>query len=159
MKKLKMKMTFPVKHLKTIIINPVGKPRMVNSDRWLVNKPDSKLTKDKIQRKRLLKKYWDYKDELNLKLKGFVLPDSNYWIVFYIPMPKSWSKKKKKLMVNRPHQQVPDRDNFEKAFLDCIFKNDSHIWDGRVTKLWSDKGQIDIFEIQGDFFLDNKIVK
>ena len=138
-----MKLNIPVKHLKSIVIDPVAKPRMIKSDNW--------------KKRKCVEKYWAYKDELNAKLKGFVFPDSNYWIVFYIPMPKSWSKKKKKLMMNRPHQQTPDKDNLEKAFLDCLFKNDSHIWDGRITKLWSDKGQIDIFEIGGDFYLDNKI--
>jgi len=33
----------------------------------------------------------------------------------YLPMPKSWSKKKKSAMAGRPHRQKPDRDNIDKA--------------------------------------------
>lgn len=35
---------------------------------------------------------------------------------------------------------TPDKDNLEKAVLDAVFENDSHVWDGRVSKLWADRG-------------------
>lgn len=35
-----------------------------------------------------------------------------------------------------PHLCKPDRDNLEKALLDGVFGEDSHVWDGRATKLW-----------------------
>jgi Holliday junction resolvase RusA-like endonuclease len=40
------------------------------------------------------------------------------------------------------HQNKPDKDNLEKALLDAIFDDDSRVWDGRVTKVWGEKGQI-----------------
>lgn len=49
-------------------------------------------------------------------------------------------------MVGKPHQQRPDKDNFEKAFLDAVCEEDSHIWDGRETKLWSEEGAIQIIQ-------------
>lgn len=63
-----------------------------------------------------------------------------------VPMPKSWSKAKREQYVGQPHQQKPDKDNLEKALLDAVFDEDSHVWDGRVTKIWGETGQIIIGE-------------
>lgn len=49
-------------------------------------------------------------------------------------------------MAGKPHQQKPDKDNLEKALLDAIFGEDSHIWDGRVTKIWGETGKMIIRE-------------
>jgi Holliday junction resolvase RusA-like endonuclease len=57
-------------------------------------------------------------------------------------MPKSWSKTKKLVMDGKAHQQRPDVDNLAKAICDAVFKEDSHIWDGRYTKVWGEKGAI-----------------
>jgi len=62
-------------------------------------------------------------------------------------MPKSWGKKKKEYFNGKPHQQKPDKDNLEKSLLDAIFNDDSHIWDGRVSKIWGEEGRIIITEI------------
>lgn len=77
---------------------------------------------------------------------GIRLPESGYHVTFVIPMPKSWSKKKRAQHVGQPHQQKPDKDNLEKALLDAVFDEDSHVWDGRVTKIWGETGQIIIEE-------------
>jgi Holliday junction resolvase RusA-like endonuclease len=64
-------------------------------------------------------------------------------------MPRSWSKKKRDDFRGKPHLPTPDKDNLEKAFLDALFSkrtgrktSDSHVWDGRVVKLWDDEGSI-----------------
>lgn len=72
----------------------------------------------------------------------FTMPESNYHMIFYIPVSKSWSKKKKLEMIGKPHQYKPDKDNLEKAVLDILCPDDdSHIWDGRVTKYWTEEGR------------------
>ena len=110
-------------------IDPVPKPRMTQSDKW--------------KKRPCVQRYWDFKDDLLLKLgRDFVMPECNYHLIFYIKMPKSWSDKKKKEMYLKPHQQKPDKDNLEKSFLDCTCEEDSNIWDGRVTKRWGYKGTI-----------------
>ena len=81
-----------------------------------------------------------------VRLRRLTLPDSGYHVTFVIPMPRSWPKKKKALMDGQPHQQVPDKDNLEKALLDAIFGRDEHVWDGRVTKVWGVEGQIIVKE-------------
>lgn len=112
-------------------INPMGKPRMTQRDRWM--------------KRDVTDRYWAYKDEVNIL--GISLPECNYHITFILPMPDSWSKKRKAEMNGRPHQQKPDKDNLEKALLDAIFDDDSRIWDGRVTKLWGESGKIIIDDL------------
>jgi len=104
-------------------------------------------------------KYHDYKSKLQtlMRMENFVMPDSGYWLKFYIPMSKSWSNKKKTAMLSKPHQFSPDKDNLEKGFLDAYFyrpkkaktntingdkRKDCVVWDGRVSKYWSDEGSI-----------------
>ena len=48
-------------------------------------------------------------------------------------------------MNGKPHQQKPDKDNLEKALLDALCEDDSYIYDGRVSKYWSDAGYIEIY--------------
>lgn len=70
------------------------------------------------------------------------VPEAGAHIIFMLPMPESWSKKKKEAMVGTPHQSKPDKDNLEKALLDAIYESDAHIWDSRVSKLWGYFGSI-----------------
>lgn len=133
----------------SFIIKPMGKVRMVAGDKWVFKLPESKLSEKQLKRKAFLQKYWDYKDELRKQaaISDFVIPSSNYWLVFTIPMAKSWSKKKKREYDGQPHQQKPDKDNLEKAFLDCLCDEDSHVFDGRVTKIWGQEGRIDVYDL------------
>jgi len=112
-------------------ITPVPKPRMTKSDRW--------------KKRPAVIKYWYFKDsckELNIKL-----PEENFHVHFILPMPKSWSKKKRNKMNKQPHKQRPDKDNLEKALLDAIFDEDSMISDSRVSKWWGEQGAIIIEKI------------
>jgi Holliday junction resolvase RusA-like endonuclease len=111
-------------------ITPVSKPRMTRSDKW--------------KKRTCVEKYRSFKDEV--RLKQVTLPESGYHVIFVLPMPKSWSKKKKSEMYMQPHRQRPDKDNLEKALLDALFQEDSHIWDGRVTKIWGETGAIMIIK-------------
>lgn len=112
--------------MKIYDVVPVPKPRMTQADRWRKRPP--------------VLRYFAFKDEV--KLKKIDLPESHYRVTFIIPMPKSWSKKKRSEMDGTPHQQKPDKDNLEKALLDAIFDDDSRVWDGRVTKRWGEEGKI-----------------
>ncbi len=107
-------------------ITPVPKPRMTRSDKW--------------KKRPAVLRYRAYCDEVRLRVVQ--LPESGYHVTFILPMPKSWSGKRKTEMDGKPHQQTPDKDNLEKALLDALFQDDSHIWDGRVTKRWGQEGKI-----------------
>jgi len=109
-------------------ITPVAKPRMTQRDKWL--KPP----------RYIVARYWYFKD----LVRGFGvdLSESGAHVIFYMPMPESWSKKKRERMNGEPHKQVPDIDNLQKALLDALFDNDSHVWDIRATKRWAVEGSI-----------------
>ena len=99
---------------------------------------------DKWKKRQLVMKYRAFADEV--RLRGVSVPESGSHVTFVLPMPKSWSKKKRVEMDGKPHQQVPDADNLGKAILDSIYKDDCHIWDIRFTKIWGKTGQIIIQE-------------
>lgn len=113
-------------------IIPCPKPRMTRSDKW--------------NRRAPVLRYRAFCDEV--RLYKVQLPAAGAHVVFVIPMPSSWSAKKRQAMNGKPHQQKPDKDNLEKALLDALFDDDSHIWDSRVSKIWGEEGAIVIQEIQ-----------
>ena len=101
--------------------------------------------RDKWDKRPCVMQYWAFKQEV--QLKKVTLPEA-YHVIFIMPMPKSWSKKKRAELSDQPHKQVPDKDNLEKALLDAIYGDDSHKWDGRVTKIWGYEGRIIVKEIE-----------
>jgi Holliday junction resolvase RusA-like endonuclease len=111
------------------LIEPIGKPRMTQADKW--------------KSRPCVVRYRKFKDAI--RLWRVVLPDNGADIKFVISMPKSWSKKRKKIMDGKPHQQVPDIDNLLKALLDSIHKDDRHIWHlAGMQKVWGLEGYIEI---------------
>ncbi len=111
-------------------ITPVSKPRQTRSDKW--------------NKRPCVVNYRAFADEC--RLKKVHIPESGAHITFYIPMPKSWSKKKAQEMDGKPHQQTPDKDNLEKALMDAVLKQDCMVWDSRVSKRWAREGYIEIVE-------------
>lgn len=109
-------------------ITPVPKPRMTHADKW--------------KKRPGVLRYWAFKDEI--RLKKVVLPETFCTIIFYIPMPKSWSVTKKTYYAGSPHKQKPDLDNLTKALWDAILDDDKKIWTFQATKLWAYEGAIEI---------------
>lgn len=109
-------------------ITPVSKPRMTQSDKW--------------KQRPAVMRYWAFKDVV--RKAGITLPD-HARVDFIIPMPASWSKKKKAEMAGFPHRQKPDWDNLGKALSDAIYDDDSHIWSITIVKFWGYKGKIVIY--------------
>ena len=75
---------------------------------------------------------------------GFELKN-NMEAVFLIPLPDSWSKKKKERMKRMPCKVRPDADNILKGFVDALKDEDGCIWKMNVSKYWADRGSIIIF--------------
>ena len=90
-----------------------------------------------------VKKYWKFKDELGAcaEKEGFVLGDKVY-MEFHLPMPKSWSKKKKIDMVGECHMSKPDLDNMIKSVGDCLKKDDQTIHEIIAKKFWSEESTL-----------------
>ena len=125
----------------TILIDPIGKPRMTRQDAW-------------AKRPRVMR-YFTFKDLLVklTKQQGLVLGNT-IKVRLTIAMPKSWSKKKKDAMRGRYHQQRPDIDNILKAIMDSLLPEDSHIHTIVATKIWGDIGQIEFIKGGESPFLD-----
>lgn len=100
------------------------------------------------KRKIRIERYIQYKRDLRIEAErvGFTLPTAGAWIKFFLPVPVSWSKKKKRKMNLEPHVSRPDASNLHKAFEDALIAQDMGVWDYRVSKFWynSIKGFIEI---------------
>lgn len=94
---------------------------MVRSDRW-------------AKRPAVLR-YYAFCDELRLLYRDEL--GGSVRLVFHMPMPSSWSIKKREQMFLKPHQQRPDVDNLAKAVLDALCEDDSYVWDIHATKVWN----------------------
>ena len=110
----------------TITCAPFPKPRMTAADRW--------------KRRPVVLRYWEWCARVReaCERRGFLLPSSGLRILFAVPMPESWSKKKRSQMNGQPHQQRPDVDNYVKAVFDALSEDDSHIWQFSAEKRWTD---------------------
>lgn len=119
--------------MKYYLITPIPKPRMTQSDKW--------------KKRPCVLKYWAFKDQVK-KLR-IMVPKNGSHIIFRMPMPKSWSLKKRNNMAFTPHEsERADLDNLLKALFDALFSNDGHIWDYRATKVWGYVGEIVIKNIR-----------
>ena len=109
-------------------IIPMGKPRMTQRDRW--------------KKRPTILKYHEYADQLReeAEKQEFKLGEQ-VSMQFFLPIPKSWSLKKRKAHIGFPHKQRPDLDNLIKAVQDILVMEDSRIWKLDIcTKRWSENG-------------------
>ena len=123
---------------------PMGAVRMTQSDRWKVN--PNHADPQKRQRKSV-KAYFDFKNTLKLQANIMNFQLGEYLdAVYFIPMPDSWSEKKKEKMNGLPCKVKPDLDNITKAIKDSLKKNDSDIWWEKAEKRWAFKGSIILYK-------------
>lgn len=120
--------------VQTYNITPVPKPRMTQRDKW--------------KKRKSVENYWAFKDAV--RQVGVFLPTHGAQVIFVIPMPGSWSKKKQEIHHSQPHQQQPDTSNLLKSLEDAVYDEDSHIWDIQATKIWGYRGQIIIAKGDND---------
>lgn len=124
-----------IEKIKTYIFNvdPNTKPRMTQRDKW--------------EKRKVTTKYWGFKDHIRLEanLQGLHnLPTTIESIQFIIPMPQSWSKKKKTEMDGQLHEATPDLDNLTKGLQDALCSEDKHIAliKKELSKRWGYEGKI-----------------
>ena len=113
-------------------ITPCAKPRMTQQDKW--------------KERPVVMRYRAFRERI--KLLCVELPLQKSHIIFHIPMPSTWSKKRKAKTFLQPHQNRPDLDNLLKGLFDAVDKEDSYIWDFRATKIWGYEGKIIILQCQ-----------
>lgn len=112
-------------------VTPIGKPRMTQRDKW--------------KARPAITAYHTYCDELRLRMPGYELP-MKLVIVFYLPMPDSWSQAKKREKIGTPHDQKPDIDNLAKGFMDAFKTEDKHVAFLYAEKYWAREGGIIIYQ-------------
>ena len=70
------------------------------------------------------------------------------YVIFYMPIPKSFSNKKKLALDMQPHLIKSDLDNLLKMILDraegILFDNDKRIYSIRAEKVYSDRPRIEL---------------
>ena len=109
------------------LITPVPKPRQTQADKW--------------KKRPAVMRYRAFADEARLKIK--TLPAQPIHVVFVLPMPPSWSVRKRVLHNYQPHLQKPDVDNLAKALFDALLPDgDEKLYDVRISKLWGRKPEI-----------------
>lgn len=88
-------------------------------------------------------RYWEYKDRLKLLWGDREVPDKLN-LIFVLPMPKSWSGKKRLAMKGQPCQSKPDIDNLVKGWMDALLDDDARIWSIQASKVWGETGSIEL---------------
>ena len=123
---------------------PMGAPRMTQADKWRVN-PNHP---DPLKRQReVVSRYFAMKSLLLAQAAemNFVLLNV-LEAIYFVPMPDSWSEKKKSSLLGLPCLAKPDTDNITKGIKDCLRLSDSDIWWDNCRKYWTYAGSILIYQ-------------
>ena len=121
-------------------ITPETHVRTVQADKWFFRIPRERLRPPGLKRLLRIEKYNNYKVELlaEAKRKNFQIPAAGLAVTFFIPVPPSWSKKKKKEHHGKLCFSKFDIDNACKAFFDGLLTEDKYIANITLTKRWVD---------------------
>ena len=112
-------------------VDPLGKPRMTQRDKWARRPP--------------VIRYRSFCDDLRAGWGDKPVPNA-VGLRFAIPMPRSWSTKKRAGLDGQPHQQKPDIDNLVKAVLDALLKDDASVHTVHASKVWTaGPGTVEIY--------------
>jgi Holliday junction resolvase RusA-like endonuclease len=139
-----------MRKITTFNITPQTHVRATQGDRVFFRIPRDKLRPAGLKRLLRLERYNDYKVSISALAKQhkFIMPEQSIHIIFYIPVPKTWSKIKKEEMHMKLHQSKPDIDNLTKSIFDSLLYEDKYIADFRATKKWinQEHGYIEFVE-------------
>lgn len=127
------------KHKVILDVTPLTSVRTTQNDKIFFRIPREKLRPAGLKRLIRIEKYNNYKVELlaESKRKRFNFPPEGLCIKFFIPVPKSWTNKKKKLFHGKLHQSKPDLKNLLSAFEDGLLGEDKYIAHyGSMEKRW-----------------------
>lgn len=123
----------------TLYITPKTHVRSTQGDRIFFRIPRNKLKPAGLARLKRLEQYNEYKASLLTlaRKENLRFPEQGLEIIFYIPVPKSWSKWKKQYNHMKGHTSKPDLSNCLKALEDGLLKEDKMIFNyAGLTKRW-----------------------
>ena len=123
---------------------PMGAVRMTQSDRWKTNPKHTDLNK---RQREVVTRYFEFKDSIKKQAEQLKFKVSGVLeIVFLVPMPFTWSEKKKVRHNKQPVETRPDIDNYVKAFMDGLEVEDGFVWKVIAEKRHAFKGSILVYE-------------
>lgn len=112
-------------------IKPTPAPRLTQRDRW--------------KKRDVVIRYFAFRDEVEARGVKIPIPSQ---VIFWMPMPASWSASKQQKMVGTPHTVRPDLDNLLKALLDSAFREeDATVWSIWPQKMWSIRPGIEVLHL------------
>ena len=115
--------------METLLLTPVPAPRQSQRDSF---KPSP-----------MVKRYRAFRDMIAYLKVSIPRNVTRLDLHFVLPMPPSWSKKKRESHLGELHRQTPDIDNLVKAFLDSACpKSDAFVPSVWAIKTWGDEGKI-----------------
>jgi Holliday junction resolvase RusA-like endonuclease len=109
---------------------PIAKPRQTRRDKW--------MQRDSVMR------YRNYADHLRLaancqRLASLLPQIRKVELLFVIPIPPSYSKRRRAETIGQPCEAKPDLDNLCKSVLDALWPaGDSAITQIAMRKIWDD---------------------
>lgn len=98
--------------------------------------------RDKWMKRPAVLRYRDYADRI--RASAGTLPPGDpisVLVIAWLPMPESWSKKKKDELNGHVARSKPDWDNISKAVGDALFVEDKLLGGGTCWKFWCYRGQ------------------
>jgi Holliday junction resolvase RusA-like endonuclease len=103
--------------------------RVTANDRIFFRIPRDKLRPTGLKRLERIEKYNEYKVNVAAEAKriGFELPFIGAGVTFFLPVPRSWSKKKKRLHHGGFCHSRPDLKNLLSAWEDSLLSEDKAI--------------------------------
>jgi Holliday junction resolvase RusA-like endonuclease len=108
-------------------ITPMPAPRQMRGSRWHIRDGPR------------IERYHAFRDEC--RWRRVAIPERP-WLRFEMPVPARGADR-----VGQPHLQRPDFDNLAKAVVDALLREDGHVWDVRITKIWERAGAIVIGDL------------
>jgi len=107
-----------------ITVTPMGAVRQTRADAW--------------KRRPVVLRYRAFKDAVRAQFGKIVDVPETLCVDFYLPLPESWSGKKKALMGGKRHRQKPDIDNLAKAVMDTLWPGgDEGLAELTARKYWA----------------------
>lgn len=101
------------------------------------------------QRKKSLGYKWEAARQMRLQSPAMTLEEPVCVNMrFHMPMPKSWSEKRKREQCGKPMTSKPDVDNLMKWSLDVLngiaYQDDRYVTSGYFEKVWAYEGKAQI---------------
>jgi Holliday junction resolvase RusA-like endonuclease len=100
--------------------------------------------KDRWAKRPVVQEYFTFRDEVQARRVKLPIPSK---VIFWMPMPPSWSKEKQRGHDGSAHEQTPDIDNLLKALLEALFHEDKIVWSVWPEKRWSSRPGIEVLPI------------